>query len=319
MSTSFNYGDLFASVGGMTVAVLACISAVLTATFGKFKKLQLPAENAPGLSRGFLNVVLFTPFVVCFALVSPQNATAIIIGAAMIGVPIALLCFSMYGQVFANHRYVKPSPPKWYRPWIREDVLIGGSVLTAAAKKKQEETGQPTQEMLASAEYKPDEIWERPSRTSIQKKVEIWYYAFFLFAIIPIVAASLALQALISKESPLDSARKVWSPPLPTEKNVIEGEQIEVGSGGRYDGYRNPGCQAHSARACVKPQHGGKIVAGSGRPKIATQVGNAGSRDPSESELEYCISLWAATGACETPVFITGAASAIEEYPLRPK
>src|SRR5258708_3222066 len=132
MSHSFNYSDIFASIGGMTVAVLACLSAVLTATLGKFKKFRLPAENAPGLSRGFLNVVLFTPFVVCFALVSPENAKAVIIGAALVGVPLAAVCYSMYGRTFANHRYTKPSPPRWYRPWLREDVLVGGSILTEA-------------------------------------------------------------------------------------------------------------------------------------------------------------------------------------------
>jgi hypothetical protein len=268
------------------------------------------------LSRGFLNVVLFTPFVVCFALVSPENAKAIIIGAALIGVPLAAVCFSMYGRVFANHRYIKPSPARWYRPWLREDVLVGGSLLTQAAREKQLKTKQPLQEMLASAEYKPDEIWERSSRTNIQQKVELWYYAFFLFAIIPIVAASLSLQALVSKESPIDSARKVWSPPPATTSVIVDGEEIEVGSGERFDGFRNPGCRRHSAPACVRPQHGGKIVKGSGRPKITSQTDGTGVETPSESELEYCVSLWAATGACETPVSIKGKATAVEEYVL---
>jgi hypothetical protein len=64
--------------------------------------------------------------------------------------------------------------------------------------------------------------------------------------------------------------------------------------------------------------HGGKIVSGSGRPKIVAQVGNAGFRDPKESDEEYCISFWANTGACETPVFIKGAAIATEEYTQSP-
>jgi len=202
---------------------------------------------------------------------------------------------------------------------MKEDVVIGGSTLTEAANEKQNETKQTLQELLASAEYKPDVIWERTSRTSIQQQVELWYYAFFLFAIIPIIAASLSLQALVSDKSPLDSARKLWSPSLGTTRVIIVGDQVEVGSGGRYDGDRNPGCQDHSAQACVSPQHGGKIVAKTGNPKIVDQSGRVGTRDPKESEEQYCISFWASTGACETPVFIKGAASATEEYPISSK
>jgi hypothetical protein len=103
-------------------------------------------------------------------------------------------------------------------------------------------------------------------------------------------------------------------PPHPVIRVAIDGDPIEVGSGERYDGFRNPGCQAHASRACVRPQHGGKIVAGSGRAKITVQVGNSGTRDPVEHEEEYCVSFWASTGACETPVFIKGSATATEEY-----
>jgi hypothetical protein len=107
-------------------------------------------------------------------------------------------------------------------------------------------------------------------------------------------------------------------PPQPVTRVAIDGEPIEVGSGERFDGYRNPGCQEHAAKSCVRPQHGGKIVKGSGRPKVVLQVGRSGTRDSVETEEEYCITFWANTGACETPVFIRGTASATEEYLLPP-
>lgn len=107
--------------------------------------------------------------------------------------------------------------------------------------------------------------------------------------------------------------------PLPAPKLVratIEGKQIVVGSGAYFDGGRNPGCQSRQAQACVQPQHGGKIVSGSGRPRIINQSGRAGvnNSDSRETPQEYCVTFWASTGACETPVSISGVATAVEEY-----
>lgn len=107
-------------------------------------------------------------------------------------------------------------------------------------------------------------------------------------------------------------------PPRPPQivRATIEGEQKLVGSGAQFDGHRNPGCQGRVAESCVKPQHGGSIVPGSGRPKIISQAGRAGVQDGSgkESPQQYCVTFWASTGACETPVSISGVATAIEEY-----
>ena len=106
-------------------------------------------------------------------------------------------------------------------------------------------------------------------------------------------------------------------PPPPPPKILrmpIEGEQLTVGSGAQFDGFRNPGCQAHEAQACVAPQHGGKIVAGTGAPKVIAQSGRTGTKDGIETPESYCVTLWANTGACETPVSITALARAIEEY-----
>ncbi|MGD7180751.1 hypothetical protein, partial [Ralstonia pseudosolanacearum] len=52
-----------------------------------------------------------------------------------------------------------------------------------------------------------------PSRTSLQLRIEIWFYAFLLSAVIPVVVASLALQAVISNTAPVDAASKLWGHP----------------------------------------------------------------------------------------------------------
>lgn len=105
------------------------------------------------------------------------------------------------------------------------------------------------------------------------------------------------------------------APPSPKVVRVtIEADAVEVGSGGHYDGGRNPGCQSRSAESCVRPKHGGVIVPGSGKPRIISQSGRSGFRDPKESPQEFCVTIWASTGACETPVYLKGAATAVEEY-----
>ncbi|WLB62589.1 hypothetical protein QIH96_39885 [Bradyrhizobium japonicum] len=105
-------------------------------------------------------------------------------------------------------------------------------------------------------------------------------------------------------------------PPPPTYARVmIQANPTGlIGSGGRYDGDRNPGCQAHSAESCVKPQLGGKIVKGSGKPFLVSQNGRGGTSNEKESEDRYCVTFWTATTACENVTTINGYASAVEEY-----
>ena len=106
-------------------------------------------------------------------------------------------------------------------------------------------------------------------------------------------------------------------PPPPPPKIVraeVKGEPVDVGSGAHYDGGRNPGCQYHEAAACVSPKNGGKLVPGAGRFNTTNRSGNAGTKDPIENTQQYCITVWANTGACQTPVFMKGYAAAIEEY-----
>ncbi|MCP3391525.1 hypothetical protein NLM27_22310 [Bradyrhizobium sp. CCGB12] len=96
---------------------------------------------------------------------------------------------------------------------------------------------------------------------------------------------------------------------------VIEGPEVEVGSGGQYDGGRNPGCQARYQEVCVKPQHGGKLVAGTGKARIKIQNGRTGTqKSKTDTPDEFCLVFWANTGACEIPAFVRGTVVATEEY-----
>jgi hypothetical protein len=103
------------------------------------------------------------------------------------------------------------------------------------------------------------------------------------------------------------------APPPKMMKAAIEGDKITVCSGGPCV------CQGQNMETCVKPQHGGVIVLKSGRPKIFAQGGKSGVVQDKEKETpqEYCVTFWASTSACEARDYITGAASAIEEYPER--
>ncbi|UPK02835.1 hypothetical protein [Bradyrhizobium sp. 170] len=107
----------------------------------------------------------------------------------------------------------------------------------------------------------------------------------------------------------------VLPPPLPPKKIRVAIEAADpparITSGG---GGRGPFCQLRAVQSCVRPQHGGKIVAGSGNAKILYQGGRSGVRSPREVPEEYCVEFWANTGACETEVSITGKAAAMEEY-----
>jgi pimeloyl-ACP methyl ester carboxylesterase len=127
-------------------------------------------------------------------------------------------------------------------------------------------------------------------------------------AIVVLIPAVLVPLILVREWSPVGTP-----PPRVTQKQV-SGSPMNVGSGAQYDGYRNPGCQAHEATACVTPQRGGKLIPGSGKVIVTDQSGRAGFKDPIENSHQYCVTFWAATGACETPVFIKGYPTAIEEY-----
>jgi hypothetical protein len=100
-------------------------------------------------------------------------------------------------------------------------------------------------------------------------------------------------------------------------QELVKGDPKDVGSGAQYDGGRNPGCQAHEAAVCVSPKHGGKLVPGTGQVAVTNKLGRAGFKDPIENSQQYCVTFWANTGACETPVFIQGSVTAVEEYSVQ--
>lgn len=102
-------------------------------------------------------------------------------------------------------------------------------------------------------------------------------------------------------------------PPPPTVLKVpIEGNEVSAFAGG--GGEPNPGCPDRTFDSCVKPTHGGKIVPGSGQPRIVNQTDMTWTSNPRESPEQYCVAFLATTGACETQKRITGLATAVEEY-----
>jgi hypothetical protein len=127
-------------------------------------------------------------------------------------------------------------------------------------------------------------------------------------AIVVLIPAVLVPLVLVRELSP------ALSPPTRVAQQQVSGKPMNVGSGAQYDGFRNPGCQAHEATACVTPQRGGKLIPGSGKVIVTDQSGRAGFRDPVENSQQFCVTFWASTGACETPVFIKGYPTATEEY-----
>jgi hypothetical protein len=208
---SFSLRELFVPMSGLIVAVVATVGAILTAILGPSKKLRLPMESVPGTSRGLLNVVLFAPFLICFFLMEPAWARPALFGALvpMVG---AVWCYQNYGGVLNTNRYIKPRARRflWFQ-WVREEPLIGGSELKPEAAARKARTGRTEQEILADAEYDPDEIWNRESRALVQKKIERWYYGFMLCALLTVVLAALAAQTLLSGEAPLAAAQRVWT------------------------------------------------------------------------------------------------------------
>lgn len=206
-----SYRDMFVPMLGFITAVTATLVAILTAIFGPFKKLRLPIESVPGMSRGVLNIVLFAPFVACFLLVDPFNARHALI-LSLLTLPCAFVCYQMLGKRLNQHRFNKPRARRflWFK-WNRDEVVIGGTSLTPRAAERKRRTGANEQKLLAEAEYNADEIWERPGRARSQACIERWYYGFMLFSLLSVVLASLAGQALLSAEAPASIAKRVWA------------------------------------------------------------------------------------------------------------
>jgi hypothetical protein len=203
--------NIFAPMLGLITAMVATIGAVLTAVFGPFKNLRLPVESVPGSSRGALNVFLFAPLAVSFLSIDTATARPALI-VSLVALVAAFVCYQQYGGALSLHRYTKPRVFRFL--WIqrvREDVVIGGSQLQPDAAKRKRETHATEQTLLAEAEYKADEIWTRPSRVQAQLRIERWYYGFMLCALLTVVIAALATQTVLSGESPLVAAQRLWN------------------------------------------------------------------------------------------------------------
>jgi len=198
---------------GIITAVVVTIGGVLTTVLGPLKKLRLPveAQSVRGHNKGLLNVVLFAPFVICFVFMRKAWASWALV-VALLPLILAVWCYQNFGGLLDEHRFVKPRARRflWWR-WIREEYIIGGTVLRPDAAARKARTGENEAQMLKAAEYDPDEIWERPDRILIRKKIERYYYGFMLCTLLTVVLAALALQTVLSGEDPLVSAQHVWT------------------------------------------------------------------------------------------------------------
>lgn len=92
----------------------------------------------------------------------------------------------------------------------------------------------------------------------------------------------------------------------------VDGNEVTVSSGG--PNASNPGCQETRATSCVKPQHGGVLVDGSGTVVKTKSYGRTGSEKVSSTPDKYCEELWANTTACETRHYLIGHVSAVEKF-----
>lgn len=150
---------------------------------------------------------------------------------------------------------------------------------------------------------------------------------FTWFALIMFMVTTTSLFTSVFFSRPLDlqgwltgKATAEPAPPSPSKivREVIEGNKVTVGTGGSYEGGRNPCPGANrQQQSCVRPQHGGVLVEKSGKPRIYSQNGRTNTQNETESPQEYCVFFHSATGACEIEDVITGAASAVEEYTVR--
>jgi len=203
-------GLIFAPLLGIISAVVATTGSILMTVFGPLKRLRLPVESVPGMSRGFLNVVLFAPFVACFLSIDPGTAKIGMI-AAVIALVLGVYCYQAFGALMGLHRYVKPMPGKLFKRRIREEIICGGDQLTPAATLRQSQTGRMPQELLADAGYNPDEIWLRPGRVAVQTRIERWYYSFMLCTLLTVVLAALVLETDLTGRAPLTDAKKAFA------------------------------------------------------------------------------------------------------------
>ena len=140
------------------------------------------------------------------------------------------------------------------------------------------------------------------------------------------VAISLSSNAFVFKEPkgsyPIPAGPEpvikliVLPKPKAQKRILIKASKItRITSGGTSDGH-SPYCQPRSARGCIEPQNGGKLVKGSGG--VADLVQNNTTRTSYkvvvDTPNEICIDFSASTGACETEIYIQGTVTAVEEY-----
>jgi hypothetical protein len=107
----------------------------------------------------------------------------------------------------------------------------------------------------------------------------------------------------------------VPKPPKLIQELVKAPGLSRITSGGTSDG-KSPFCQRRTTTGCVEPQHKGKLVIGSGGVTNAANnhASRTGYKVVTNTEKQICIEFFAATGACETELYIQGTVTALEEY-----
>jgi hypothetical protein len=108
----------------------------------------------------------------------------------------------------------------------------------------------------------------------------------------------------------------VVPPPKKVKQQLIRAQKPSgISSGGTSDGH-SPWCQPRSTQTCVEPQHGGRLVKGSGG--VADLVKNhptrAGYEIVKDEPAQICVKFFASTAACETQISVQGTVTAVEEY-----
>lgn len=102
-------------------------------------------------------------------------------------------------------------------------------------------------------------------------------------------------------------------PPSRSTQVTVFGSVVRTTSGGTSDG-KSRFCQKQSVQSCARPEHGGSLISGSGRPVDVSATGQVGSSIVVDSPSAICAEFWASTTACETEVSIQGRVAATEKF-----
>jgi hypothetical protein len=106
----------------------------------------------------------------------------------------------------------------------------------------------------------------------------------------------------------------VPKPKKTIQARVQSSQLFRITSGGTSDGH-SPFCQPRTVRGCVLPQHGGRLVPGSGNVVDLQRNSDRGKFQLAiKTPDQICMDFMSSTGACETEIYVQGYVSAVEEF-----